>query len=74
MFYASAAGRSRGLVGLALDVPRMFLVALQSTLYRIGALGARGTVLLWVGFSYHRFRHLIAEDASGAADTSQKKL
>jgi hypothetical protein len=52
--------RLLGLAGLAVCVPRMFLVDLSSTLYRIGAFCALGGVLLWVGFSYHRFRHLIA--------------
>jgi hypothetical protein len=51
-----------GLAGLALCVPRAFVVDLHSTLYRIAAFVALGLVLLWVGFSYHRFRHLIVED------------
>jgi hypothetical protein len=54
--------RLLGLTALALCVPRMFLVDLNSTLYRIIAFCALGGVLLWVGFSYHRFRHLIASD------------
>ncbi len=58
--------RLLGLVALALCVPRMFLVDLNSTLYRIIAFCALGGVLLWVGFSYHRFRHLIAGE--NAAD------
>jgi hypothetical protein len=55
--------RLLGLAGLTLCVPRMFLVDLNSTLYRIAAFCALGVVLLWVGFSYHRFRHLIVGDA-----------
>ncbi len=56
--------RLLGLVALALCVPRMFLVDLNSTLYRIIAFCALGGVLLWVGFSYHRFRHLIAGESA----------
>jgi hypothetical protein len=44
-------------------VPRVFVVDIQSTLYRIGAFVVLGVVLLWVGFSYHRFRHFITDDA-----------
>ncbi len=60
LFARERAFRLTGLVGLALCVPRMFFVDLDSTLYRIVAFVALGLVLLWVGFSYHRFRHLIA--------------
>jgi len=63
--------RLLGLAGLAVCVPRMFLVDLNSTLYRIIAFCALGGVLLWVGFSYHRFRHLIAGD-DGAAKAPEK--
>ncbi len=67
LFLAGLFGRSRphrltGLVGLAVCVARVFLVDLDSTLYRIAAFVAVGIVLLWVGFSYHRFRHLVVED------------
>ena len=66
LFVAGLFARERvyrlvGLAGLALCVPRVFLVDLDSTLYRIVAFVVLGLVLLWVGFSYHRFRHLIAE-------------
>lgn len=60
LFARERAYRLTGLAGLALCVPRMFFVDLDSTLYRIVAFVALGLVLLWVGFSYHRFRHLIA--------------
>ncbi len=60
--------RLLGLTGLALCIPRVFFVDLQSALYRIVAFMVLGAVLLWVGFSYHRFRHLIA-DTSPDADT-----
>lgn len=74
LFARSRPDRLLGLIGLALCVPRMFLVDLHSTLYRIVAFGALGAVLLWVGFSYHRFRHLIADDATPDRDDSTKKL
>lgn len=52
--------RLLGLMVLAVCVPRVFVVDLNSMLHRIIAFIALGVVLLWVGFSYHRFRHLIA--------------
>ena len=55
--------RLLGLIGLALCIPRVFFVDLQSALYRIVAFMVLGVVLLWVGFSYHRFRHLIADSS-----------
>lgn len=61
-----------GLAGLVLCVPRAFLVDIDSTLYRIVAFVVLGLVLLWVGFSYHRFRHLLvdpAEDGAGSPKT-----
>lgn len=54
--------RMLGLSGLALCVPRVFLVDLDSALHRIAAFVVLGLVLLWVGFSYHRFRHFIADE------------
>ena len=50
LFARSRPDRLLGLGGLALCVPRMFLIDLHSTLYRIVAFGALGIVLLWVGF------------------------
>jgi hypothetical protein len=55
----TAPHRLLGLLGLALCIPRVFFVDLQSPLHRIVAFIVLGGVLLWVGFSYHRFRHLI---------------
>jgi hypothetical protein len=57
--------RLLGLIGLALCIPRVFFVDLQSPLHRIIAFMALGVLLLWVGFSYHRFRHLIADASPG---------
>lgn len=76
LFMRARPDRLLGLVGLALCVPRMFWVDLHSTLYRIVAFGALGAVLLWVGFSYHRFRHLIADETPPAPreNDSDKKL
>ncbi len=73
LFARTRPDRLLGLIGLALCVPRVFLVDLHSTLYRIVAFGALGAVLLWVGFSYHRFRHLIADDVP-SPDGPDKKL
>ncbi len=52
-----------GLLGLVLCVPRIFLIDLNSTLHRIVAFVVLGVVLLWVGFSYHRFRHLVTGES-----------
>ena len=35
---------------------------------------ALGVVLLWVGFSYHRFRHLITGERPGTAERPDEKL
>lgn len=72
LFTRARPDRLLGLVGLALCVPRMFWVDLHSTLYRIVAFGALGAVLLWVGFSYHRFRHLIADEGTSSPKESDK--
>ena len=48
--------RLLGLIGLAVCLPRMFVVDIRSTLYRIAAFGVLGIVLLLVGFLYHTFR------------------
>jgi uncharacterized membrane protein len=68
LFLAGLVARSRphrllGLVGLALCVGRVFLVDLNSTMHRIIAFVVLGLVLLAVGFSYQKFRHLIVDDA-----------
>jgi hypothetical protein len=74
LFARSRPDRLIGLVGVALCIPRMFMVDLHSTLHRIAAFGALGAVLLWVGFSYHRFRHLIADDTRSPDHDPYKKL
>lgn len=65
LFLRERSYRLLGLMGLALCVPRMFLVDLHAVLYRILAFVVLGLVILWVGFSYHRFRHLVAGDDEG---------
>lgn len=62
LLYRARSHRIVGLVTLALCIPRVFLVDLDSTSHRIAAFVVLGAVLLSVGFSYQRFRHLIADD------------
>lgn len=61
LFWRNATYRVLGLIGLALCVPRIFVVDLHSMLHRIVAFIVIGVVMLWVGFSYHRFRHLVTD-------------
>jgi len=63
LFLRTRVYRMLGLLGLVLCVPRIFLVDLNSTLHRIIAFVVLGVVLLWVGFSYHRFRHLVTGES-----------
>ncbi len=63
LFLQTRIYRLLGLLGLVLCVPRIFLIDLNSTLHRIIAFVVLGVVLLWVGFSYHRFRHLVTGEA-----------
>jgi hypothetical protein len=65
LYLRTRSHRIGGLVVLALCVPRVFLVDINSTLYRIAAFVVLGLVLLWVGFSYQRFKHLVNDDADG---------
>lgn len=51
--------RVLGLIGLAICIPRVFIVDVRSTLYRIIAFGALSIVLLLVGFIYNKFRDTI---------------
>jgi hypothetical protein len=59
LFRRALSYRLIGLLALCPCVLRVFLVDLHSTLHRIAAFIALGVVFLWVGFSYHRFRHLL---------------
>lgn len=60
-----------GLIALGLCIPRVFLYDIQSTKYRIAAFVVLGVLLLIVGFSYQRFRHLIGDsEETGARDRS----
>lgn len=63
----SRAHRVAGLVALALCIPRVFVHDLDSTVHRIAAFAVLGVLLLGVGFSYQRFRHLIEGDKPGSA-------
>jgi uncharacterized membrane protein len=56
--------RYAGLAGLAVCVPRMFIVDITDQFGRILAFGALAVVLLAIGFSYHKLRAwLVARDA-----------
>ena len=64
LFVAGLADRIKpfrvlGLVALALCIGRVFLVDIQSTVYRIAAVAAIGCVLLAVGFLYNKYRDVI---------------
>jgi hypothetical protein len=51
--------RITGLVLLALCIPRIFIYDIEEAKHRIAAFIVLGLLLLWVGFSYQKFRHLI---------------
>jgi len=65
LFCQARSHRVGGLLVLALCIPRAFFIDINSTLYRIAAFVVLGLVLLWVGFSYQRFRHLVQDDTAG---------
>ncbi len=71
LFLRTAPYRVLGLIGLTLCLPRMFIVDLDSALHRIVAFIALGVVLLWVGFSYHRFRHLVSDRETSPGKSSK---
>jgi hypothetical protein len=48
-----------GLAGLALCIPRVFMVDVHSALYRIAATGVLGAVVLLVAFLYNKYRAAI---------------
>jgi hypothetical protein len=52
----------------------MFIADIGSTPDLSGAFFVLGRFRLWVGFSYHRFRHLIAADGGEAVASRDKKL
>lgn len=68
LFLRARTYRLIGLAGLLVCVPRVFLVDLDSTFPRIIAFVVLGLVLLWVGFSYHRFRHFITGEPPAPAE------
>jgi hypothetical protein len=66
VFIAGLAARLRsfryvGLGGLALCVPRLFLVDITDQLGRIFAFGGLAVLLLAIGFSYHKLRPWLAK-------------
>jgi uncharacterized membrane protein len=64
LFRRALSYRAIGLLALCPCLLRVFLIDLHSTLHRIAAFIALGLVFLWVGFSYHRFRHLLIPSTS----------
>lgn len=67
LFGLGIIGRQRahrliGIVLLALCVPRAFVHDITEAKHRIAAFIVLGILLLWVGFSYQKFRHLIEGD------------
>ena len=61
IFLAGLLGRAKplritGLVGLALCIPRIFIIDIHSSLYRIAATAALGAVVLAVAFLYSKYR------------------
>ncbi len=54
--------RLMGLVILALCIVRVFVHDINDVQHRIIAFIVLGGLLIWVGFSYQRFRHLIETD------------
>ncbi len=64
LFRRALSYRIIGLLALFPCLLRVFMVDLHSTLHRIAAFIALGLVFLWVGFSYHRFRHLLVPPSS----------
>jgi hypothetical protein len=64
LFAIGLMGRARshritGLVLLGLCIPRIFIHDIEEAKHRIAAFIVLGLLLLWVGFSYQKFRHLI---------------
>lgn len=56
------AHRLIGLVLLVLCIPRVFVHDIEEAKHRIAAFIVLGLLLLWVGFSYQKFRHFIEGD------------
>lgn len=79
VFAAGLAARLRpyryvGLAGLALCVPRLFIVDITDTLGRIFAFGALAVVLLAIGFSYEKLKPwLVGDDEPPANDVKSSR-
>lgn len=64
IFLAGLLGRAKplrivGLAGMAVCIPRVFIVDIRSDLYRIAATAVLGTVVLLVAFLYNKYKGAI---------------
>ena len=57
-----------GLAVIALCIPRVFVHDINDAKHRIIAFILLGVLLIWVGFSYQRFRHLIEDRDPGKSE------
>ncbi len=76
LFGIGIAGRERlhrlvGLVVLLGCIPRVFVHDITEAEHRIAAFIVLGLLLLWVGFSYQKFRHLIEGDKHSQEDDEE---
>ncbi len=62
LIFRSRTHRITGLTVLALCIGRVFVHDINDAQHRIIAFIVLGILLIWVGFSYQRFRHLIDSD------------
>ncbi len=75
LFALGIAGQARvhrvvGLILLVLCIPRAFVHDIEEAKDRIAAFIVLGVLLLWVGFSYQKFRHLIESPQSDKENDS----
>ena len=61
LVFRARSHRIIGLVLIALCIPRVFVHDINDAKHRIIAFILLGVLLIWVGFSYQRFRHLIED-------------
>ena len=55
--------RLAGLILLLFCISRVFVHDIEEAKHRIAAFIVLGVLLLWVGFSYQKFRHFIDESS-----------
>jgi uncharacterized membrane protein len=60
--------RIAGLAMLVLCIPRVFIYDIEEAKHRIAAFIVLGLLLIWVGFSYQKFRHFIDGPTKPASD------